>query len=260
MATSPQKLGGSILAILDRSTIIGSTLVLPPKLDRKDYLAVNDVLECLGGKWDRRAKAHVFESDPADLVAAVLETGEYTDPKKVWQFFETPKPLARRMLEEVAIRTDPPPSWLFCEPSAGHGAIAEEIRRAYPNNGLILIDMNPECAPVLQSKGFANVCTGDFLLATAVCFNVIVMNPPFHGGQDVTHITHAFSLLAPGGILVAISSESPFFRIGAKWDAFRRLVGDYGTSEKLPADTFRESGTGVNTRLVILQKRYDEAR
>ena len=38
------------------------------------------------------------------------------------------------------------------------------------------------------------------------------MNPPFDRLQDVRHVTHAFSLLAPGGRLVAVMAEGVTYR------------------------------------------------
>ncbi len=35
-------------------------------------------------------------------------------------------------------------------------------------------------------------------------YSRVIMNPPFSHGQDIRHILRAFSLLRPGGVLVAV--------------------------------------------------------
>ena len=83
------------------------------------------------------------------------------------------------------------------------------------------------------------------------------MNPPFENFQDVEHVKHAFSLLNPGGKIVAIMSESPFFRSDKKAQQFRDWLDDLGgTSKKLPDKSFMasERPTGVNSRLVVIEK------
>jgi hypothetical protein len=74
------------------------------------------------------------------------------------------------------------------------------------------------------------------------------MNPPFADAQDIAHITHAMTMLKPGGRLVAICANGP-----RQNDKLKPLVEQAGEKwEPLPADTFRESGTGVNTVLLTL--------
>ena len=80
------------------------------------------------------------------------------------------------------------------------------------------------------------------------------MNPPFENGQDIDHVRHAFGMLRPGGILVAIMSPGPFFRSDRKAAAFREWFDAMGGERRdLPAGAFRESGTGVATVLVTVR-------
>lgn len=81
------------------------------------------------------------------------------------------------------------------------------------------------------------------------------MNPPFEEGQDILHVRHAYECLAEDGAMVAIMSEGSFFRQDKRAADFRAwldLVG--GSNEELPADAFKESGTSVRTRLVVIRK------
>ncbi len=80
------------------------------------------------------------------------------------------------------------------------------------------------------------------------------MNPPFSNGADIAHVTHAIQFLAPGGRLVAILSAGVSFRTDKTHTAFRALLEAHNaTTEPLPADTFKDSGTSVNTVLVHLR-------
>ena len=69
-----KKLSPEALAVLDSDVIIrGSFLSIEKPLDRKLYVEVNAALEALGGKWDRKSKAHVFGEGPADALDQVIE-------------------------------------------------------------------------------------------------------------------------------------------------------------------------------------------
>lgn len=54
--------------VLSPSAVSGTLAFLPPNLDRKTYLEVNGALEAFGGKWNRKAGAHVFLTDPSDIL------------------------------------------------------------------------------------------------------------------------------------------------------------------------------------------------
>ena len=70
---------------------------------------------------------------------------------------------------------------------------------------------------------------------------------------DPRHVERAAGMLAPGGRLVAVVPESCRFRRDAAHRTFRAFVDDHGGHWiDLPAGAFQESGTGVKTRLVVL--------
>lgn len=91
------RLSPTVIQLLKNVTISGH-LTTMPTLDRKDYAAVNQALELLGGKWDRKAKAHRWDCDPNDPIVQAIATGEISDWKKEFQFFETPPLLAKHMV------------------------------------------------------------------------------------------------------------------------------------------------------------------
>ena len=237
------------MVVLDRCRVDGNTLFLPAgQLDRKLYESVNKVLECMGGKWNRKAKGHVFDADPADALDAVLLTGEITDVKKEFQFFETPGSLAARMAEMADIK----PTDDILEPSAGRGAIVVALRK-YRFRSLTMFELSRENYAFLSGLKLGTALHDDFLKEDCggFKFDKIVMNPPFSRSQDCDHVTHAYSMLRTPGLLVAIMSEGAFFRETAKARIFRALNP---WSECLPEGTFKSSGTMVRSRLVRLEK------
>ena len=170
---------------------------------------------------------------------------------KIDGFFPTPKNIVEKMLDEADIKKGE----TVLEPSAGKGNIADEIRTRYPDNALEVAEINGSLAELLKEKGH-NVVGNDFL-ATNKKYDKIIMNPPFEKLQDIDHVKHAYDMLNPGGRLVAIMSESPFFNSAKKAEAFRTWLEDVGgVSEKLPENSFKNSerSTGVNTRLVVIDK------
>lgn len=238
--------------VLRRSRVEGSTLFLPPgQLERSLYTAVNDVLARLGGKWDRKAGGHVFKADPAEKLAAVLESGRKPRREDVnpLDFFATPPAVVEQMLRRAELR----PGMAVLEPSAGEGAIAA-MAVAY---GVTLdcVELDPERAAALRSLGLnLSVHEGDFLAYRTRGYDRVLMNPPFTAPGDpltyIAHVEHAFSLLRPGGRLVAIAPGGLTFRDDARTSALRGLVLSCGGWVELPPEAFKASGTGVNTVLL----------
>ena len=65
-----------VLEIVEQGRTDDNLYFLPDqRLDRKVYLEVNKVLECLGGKWDRKSKSHIFESDISDRIDLGYDKG-----------------------------------------------------------------------------------------------------------------------------------------------------------------------------------------
>ena len=90
-------------------------------------------------------------------------------------------------------------------------------------------------------------------------YDRIIMNPPFSEGRDIDHVRHAFSLLKPGGRVVAIMGEGAFYRSDRKATEFREWLETVeGTSEKLDEGTFLDPSlpvtTGVHARMVVVDK------
>jgi type I restriction-modification system DNA methylase subunit len=240
-----------IIDILEACEVKGKTIYLPQvKLDRKTYLAVNKCLESIGGKWNKKAKGHVFEDVPANLLDNLLVTGETTDVKKEFQFFETPPELANKMVGMLNLQSED----RVLEPSAGQGAILDCFAKQNPRIILTVIELFEKNIGALQKKGYFPM-QEDFLNLTSSKFDKIIMNPPFTRQQDIDHILHASSLLANHGILVSIVSESPFFRTNKKSVEFRKFL-DSVNAEVIKNDdgAFKKSGTMASTRIIKITK------
>jgi len=172
---------------------------------------------------------------------------------KIPGYFPTPKTVVNQMVELAEIE----PGMKVLEPSAGKGSIADVIRETEPKADIDVIEINPTLRNILKEKGY-NVVGDDFMEFTGE-YNVIVMNPPFEKGQDIDHVRHAYELLKPGGKIVAIMSEGPFFRSDKKATEFRDWLDEQdGTSEKLPEKSFTgkeaDRQTGVAARMVVIEK------
>ena len=175
---------------------------------------------------------------------------------KIEGFFPTPKAIVEKMLDEADIKSGEK----VLEPSAGKGNIADAIRENYPDNALDVVEWNASLNELLSEKGH-NVVGSDFLQHSGE-YDKIIMNPPFEKGQDIDHIRHAYSLLNDGGRVVCIMSEGPFFRSDKKATEFREWLDSLGgVSEKLPEGAFKSSerSTGVNTRIVVVDKASDNS-
>ncbi|MEF8689850.1 UNVERIFIED_CONTAM: PLxRFG domain-containing protein [Comamonas sp. A-3] len=90
-------------------------------------------------------------------------------------------------------------------------------------------------------------------------YDRIVMNPPFSDGRDIQHVQHAYTLLRPGGRIVAIMGEGAFFQSNKRAEGFREWLDERGaTNEKLPDGSFMDPSlpvnTGVSARMVVIDK------
>lgn len=248
-----------VLAVLSGARGEGRVAYLPEgQLDRKLYLHVNDVLEGLGGAWSRKLKGHLFPegTDVAALLDAAVVTGEYVSPKDVaaaFNFFRSPPAVVEAIVERLDIR----PGHRVLEPSAGDGAICDGVRAACPRAVLDAVEIQDDLRAKLEAKRYPLVGR-DFLDLRPTPerpYDRIAMNPPFRGQADIEHVVHALSLLNPGGRLVAIMSAGTRFRHNKKAEAFRGLLQALDAEvEDLPEGSFLESGTGVQTILVTINK------
>lgn len=260
MATS---MPDDVRDLLRRSTITETSVTLPPgQLDRKLYEAVNKALDALGGKWNRKQRAHLFTRDPRAALAAALDDGTMpVNQDKVMSFWRTPAELAERLVEAIgaAVLVDEPIRVL--EPSAGDGAIAKVLRERLPDADIWCVEPDEHRADQLEDAGFEVVYRmpfekfGDDPFLGTMTFTAAVMNPPFNTADRkdayVEHVRLAWSMLAPGGVLAAVVPAGFATRQDRRVRQLREEVERNGGSwEALEEGAFAESGTGVRTLML----------
>jgi hypothetical protein len=169
-------------------------------------------------------------------------------------FFPTPPELATRVVEAAGIES----GMKVLEPSAGTGNIADAAKEAGAD--VDVVEVSGELRKVLEAKDFTPVADNFLEYKPGEVYDRVVMNPPFSDSLDSQHVQHAYSMLKPGGRLVAIMSEGSFFRTDKKATAFREWMEELGgVSEKLPEGSFNvaQGGlprTGTATRIVTIDK------
>lgn len=174
---------------------------------------------------------------------------EGTAPRAVTGFnlFQTPRPIAARMADMIRERIGEGARIL--EPSAGLGRLYEplqELRAQWE-----MIEEALECYKALKNAmNLARVQQRDFLTVTPEDIggpvDAVIMNPPFKMGTDVKHIRHALDMLRPGGRLVSLCYN------GVRQNETLKPIADYW--EVLPANSFREEGTGADVALLMIDK------
>lgn len=261
--TKTTQIKSDVLQALRAASICGNNVTLPP-MSSALYKKARDVLEALGGPWNKKAQAHVFEDDPREALLQTVESGTYVsmaDLRKLFGFFPTPAPLADRLVRAVGVGEDD----VVLEPSAGDGALLKAVQRALDGKApreVMAVELEQErhisLLPFSISFPQFSCWHGDFLqlLPQGPLATRVLMNPPFRNGVDATHILHAYDRwLAPGGKLAAIGSAGLEYRDGSAQTRVRELAGLPGGSiTQLPVDSFKAVGTSVSTVLVILVK------
>jgi hypothetical protein len=235
-----------------------SVKLLCGELDRKEYEAVNAVLERIGGKWKGSKKAHLFSFDPRPLLAAVQETGKMP-PKNPLAYFPTQRPVVDRMVE-LAFMNYVPEDARFGEFSAGQGAIVDALVEAGIRPEQIdICEIDELNRMVLERKGYA-LAGDDFLSFDGPpnTYDRILINPPFSVQGDrlayITHIERAYELLRPHGVMVAIAPPGFLRNTGQREKDFLKFVLTFGEYSEIEAGAFKESGTGIATVMIYLEK------
>ena len=185
-----------------------------------------------------------------------------------YQQFSTPLPLAYAALQAAMIR----PGDVVLEPSAGTGmlAVMAQLALGKDTGALHLNEL---------AAARAGLLAGLFPGSTVTRHNaesirdrlpelrptVVLMNPPFSASPgierirhhvDLHHIRSAFTMLPPGGRLVAISSAHCVPGDAAWVDAFASLDPPAQLAFTAPIDgrAYARRGTSFDTRLTVLDR------
>lgn len=212
-----------VLAVLSTAMTEGRNVVLTGQLDRKLYERTNKVLEAAGGKWNRKARAHVFDADASDRMEQIILSGSVDVPKDEFNFFPSPPAVVTRLMQLADVH----PGMVVLEPSAGRGAIAHACLDLGAH--VDCIELMPENAALLRRDERLSVRETDFLqIAPVQGYDRVVMNPPFLKQSDIKHVTHAHGFLRPGGLLVAVMSAGITFRQDKRTADFMALMDSKG--------------------------------
>lgn len=240
----------SVLAHLSAGETDGNVFRLTADMDRKEYLAVNKVLEAAGGKWSRKAKGHVFDEPAEVIIDNLIVTGAYTRTKQDFGQFDTPPELADEIVAAVGLGH----GMTMLEPSAGIGNIVAAAERAGAKVSAFEIDAKRRNIALARCALAGGINQSDFLDARPdPGFDRVVMNPPFARQADIDHVLHAAKFLRPSGRLISVMSGGVEFRADRKATDFRSFVTEHaGSITRLPDTSFKDSGTLVRTVLVQL--------
>jgi len=172
------------------------------------------------------------------------------------EYYATPEPVGVKMVEWANIKGNE----RVLEPSAGHGAISRYIPA---NTSTTIIDTNEDLlSSAMLRTQHAKAIRSQFEGHNIVNkYDAVVMNPPFGQGGSlaIAHLEKAVKHLRNGGRVVALIPTGP--AADAKFDKWwHNTDGSLGmvAEIKLPSVTFARAGTGVMTRIVVIEKQTDK--
>lgn len=255
-----QRLDADVATVIAQASLTGRTLTLPDQLDPTLYQRVMRAITKAGGRWNRSEGCHTFDRDPRELFAINDATGAVAvrHVQKELQAFYTPAGLAEELVARSCVVERCAPRVL--EPSCGDGRILSHLIACTTSAARIdAYEIDPVAA--VRARAIASkpgqevlVQERDFLsVPGSEAYDVIVMNPPFSKGADMTHVTHALRHLAPQGTLVAVTSAAWRTATTAKATAFRDLLRIHRAEiEEIPAGAFSSSGTQIPTLQITI--------
>lgn len=250
--------------LLNKCVVNGNRIMPPADLPLHDFQRLAAILLSLGGKWVGKrgdGGGYEYEGDaPEELLTQVKETNLYPYRPGTWQ--SVPLEVVPLLLERAnlpALGLEQPDDKgitqfqrYILEPSAGLGTLARLTRAAITELTLQkqFIFHAVEIQPWLSRRRINGISyqQADFLnwkpggYAEGKLYHRILMYPPqeldgntFH---YLDHIIHAYKLLNPYGILVAIVPDTWRIADTKKAIEFRQVVAEYGIAEHLPLTPF----------------------
>ena len=175
-------------------------------------------------------------------------------------FYRTSPRTAQTVVEKIMA------GWLpdgpLLEPSAGDGVLVHAMQQRFPDRNITAVEIDEGRYSILKNN-FRDIDAqrANFLsLHPMPIYAAIVMNPPFYGLHWMDHVLAAYEWLKPGGQLVAILPVTAEIGETAKHKKFQAWVQKIRGREycdpfqSLPAGSFSESGTNVNTVTPTLRK------
>ncbi len=197
--------------------------------------------------WDR-AKSFYY---------ANLKRNAGTKSAEGDDYFATPEPLGKKMVEWL----QPLPGNRLLEPSVGHAAIGRWFPGTTRNKATEKSFKLTSLAQMNFPGEVDNIPFEDLNVINK--FEGIPMNPPFGKGGKLAydHIRKAITHLVNGGRIVALVPDGP--AANKRLDALltdEKLTNIYQAAEiDLPAGVFDRAGTGVKTKIIVLDRFDNES-
>ena len=236
-----------VRGILSRASTVGNQLYLPDHLPPGLYAQVDRVLRAAGGQWKGGLTgAHVFPGDATAALAGILAATRVTSARQRDQWYPTPA----EVVDELLAAAELCPGLEVLEPSAGEGAIA--VAAAEAGCAVDCVEIDSQRAQAIERAGVAReVRCADFLaMPPRPVYHAVVMNPPFARNADIRHVEHARRFLRPGGVLAAVMGGGIESRTSRAARKIRSLADGIWP---LPDGSFHESGTDIDTALVVIR-------
>jgi phospholipid N-methyltransferase len=234
---------------IEKMTVNGNRLELPSNEQLTNYASVKKALISAGGKY--KQCGFIF-SGCAQKIKDRFVGGEVVNDKKKYQFYPTSLHIVNLILKKANITK----GMRVLEPSAGQGAIVDEIIKAGVNPDMV--ELMPDNIKILNQKYNTDLVSTDFLKINpcdSIKYDRVIANPPFTNNQDIDHVLHMHDFLTEGGTLISIMSKSWITGQQKKQKSFRDWLTSVGAIvTDLPAGEFKESGTNIATVIIEIKR------
>lgn len=216
------------------------------RLYRMDIFTPHEVRAALREYWQYRG-----ESIETPLVKTLIRKIVGYD---IPGFHPTPPQVGMQQVHLLDVKA----GMSVCEPSGGKGDLIDCLGQVIDLEriDLTIYEIDSRLCEIMQAKGY-HPTQANFLETTGRQFNRILANPIFDNGQDMAHVRHMYSRLAPEGKLVTQMSEGTFTRSDNRTVEFREWLKQIGAQDaKLPEDTYLNSDrpTSTRVRMVVIEK------
>lgn len=241
------------------------------------WSGVKLTLEKMGAVYRVGTSSFDFEADQdaRTLVAAALAAGSVMGAAQADGYVPTPGPLAQYLVDRHAELWGNGNGLMVLEPSAGTGPLVDAIAGTTAADNvrtwLTVHAVEPDARRLarIEQDDRPNVqgfrATFEEFAASAAAlgtrYDRIVMNPPFSVPGDafiwIKHVVTAYSLLKPGGRLVAIVPAAVLDarRVGVRrYLGIADLIARHGGGEANDVDAFADSGVKVATAIIWLDR------
>lgn len=243
----------SVEEILMHCTLENNIMKLPQvQFNKKSYAEAKKWIEEAGGSWQGgKVQGFTFPFN-AERVFNILHEGKRCNLQQEFQFFATPPEVADWL---VMLAGGVHEDEKVLEPSAGTGAIIDAIHRSCNDLVVDCFELMPENKELLSKKSNINILGDDFTKYDLGLYDKIIANPPFSKNQDIRHVKRMYEHLNNGGTVAAIMSCH--WKIASEKECadFREWLKDvHAKICDIEEGSFKQSGTGIETTAVIIQK------